>query len=45
MCDSVPQAEQVRILFDPELFLTDKGRLFHYCGDWEFLGGDEEMKE
>lgn len=36
---------QVRILFDPELFLTDKGRLFHYCGDWEFLGGDEEMKD
>lgn len=36
---------QVRILFDPELFLSGNGHLFHYCGDWQFLGGNEEMKD
>ena len=37
---------EVRILFDPAIFLdSSKGQLFHYCGDWEFLGGNVEMEE
>lgn len=37
---------QVRILFDPAIFLdSSKGQLFHYCGDWEFLGGNVEMED
>jgi len=37
---------KVRILFDPAIFLdSSKGQLFHYCGDWEFLGGNVEMEE
>jgi len=37
---------QVRILFNPEVFVdTSKTRLFHYCGDWEFLGGDANMTD
>jgi len=36
---------QVRILFRPEVFIDPKrGRLFHYCSDWEFLGGDPDME-
>lgn len=36
---------QVRILFHPELFMnSERGRIFHYCGDWEYLGGDPEME-
>merc|ERR1712232_1484974 len=36
---------QVRILFDPAVFVDpSRGRLFHYCGDWQFLGGDPDME-
>merc|ERR1719240_2148185 len=28
---------QVRILMRPEVFLDERrGRIYHYCGDWEF---------
>ncbi|CAJ1461549.1 unnamed protein product [Effrenium voratum] len=39
-----PLDGQVRILFDPEIFLDGRGKLFHYCAAWEYLGGSEEMK-
>jgi hypothetical protein len=36
---------QVRILVYPDIFLDhSRGRIFHYCGDWEFLGGSPDME-
>merc|ERR1712232_585681 len=36
---------QVRILLNPEIFTSlGQGRIFHYCGAWEFLGGDPTME-
>jgi len=36
---------QVRILMRPEVFLDEsRGRIYHYCGDWEFLGGSPDME-
>lgn len=36
---------QVRILMRPEVFLDEsRGRIFHYCADWEFLGGSPDMQ-
>lgn len=36
---------QVRILFNPEVFIDpNRARLYHYCGDWEFLGGSPDME-
>lgn len=41
----LPINGQVRILFNPEVFTNEAhGRLFHYSGDWEFLGGDVDME-
>jgi len=36
---------QLRLLFRPEVF-TDpaRGRIYHYSGDWRFLGGSREME-
>jgi hypothetical protein len=43
-----PQHEvdgQVRMLMRPDVFLDEsRGRIFHYSGDWEFLGGSPDME-
>jgi len=35
---------QARLLMFPEVFLdAKKTQMYHYCGNWEFLGGDTTM--
>eukprot|EP00928_Gymnodinium_smaydae_P097207 TRINITY_DN8746_c0_g6_i1.p1 TRINITY_DN8746_c0_g6~~TRINITY_DN8746_c0_g6_i1.p1 ORF type:complete len:522 (+),score=73.61 TRINITY_DN8746_c0_g6_i1:72-1637(+) len=35
---------QARLLFHPEMFSNpSRGRIYHYCGDWQFFGGDEHV--
>merc|ERR1719198_1742548 len=36
---------QGRILLDPRIFFDPtRGRIYHYCGDWEFYGGSPDME-
>lgn len=36
---------QVRMLLYPEVFLNEaRGQIFHYCGDWQYLGGSPDME-
>jgi hypothetical protein len=33
------------MLMAPEIFLDEsRGRIYHYCGDWEYLGGSPDME-
>lgn len=32
-------------MLNPEIFINpERGQIFHYCGDWQFLGGSPDME-
>jgi len=42
---TLPIDGQARILCSPELFLDpNRGRIYHYAGDWQFHGGEPDME-